>query len=746
MNGKRVGDISNDGPSRTDYAQALANRGAPQGNNAGWQPIGSADFDQNYEPISPIYPGAVATTYLVKNGDTLQSIASSVWGDSAMWYLIADANGLASGSSLVAGQVLTIPNKVANINNNAGTFRPYNPGEAIGDTSPTLPVAPSPPKKKKKCGGLGAILVAIVSIAVSIYLGPVVGNVAAAALGNVAGQVTGNLLGVQKGFDFKSFGTSVLTAGITQGLIGNGTTTTGVFGESIQKAFGNVLGNAGVTAARAVVGNITNQAVGNLTGSQQGFSWSSVAISGIGAAAGQFASKQLGINNINNPVAQDLARAAVNAGANALSQVVVRGGKINWQTVATDTILNFTSSRLQSYANESNANKNAALVAQQRRDAGVDNEPLYSTAPTQKGDFTRELLNSQAVEAAETYKVQLGLANTAPSAGGLSMSYPFTPDQYMKDDNAATTAAYFKRQQPETSVNKVKNQLANINIAKEVGFDYGRVDFLSGANGGVQNGTSVTLSSGLRRVSQPAVDYNNLPKWSDRLPATPAGTYRDLQGFVRPITPTSANAADAMLKAVPNAAINTINLIGNLGALTGGGDYTSIPTFKYQNEGLGFAAELAMTGPFAELAAASRLGRVGAAAGEMAGGNAQNISVFRKMSSVEADATLNTRLLQPAISGTNSSKYLSESLNKVIEFQNKGVSSGTSEQVLEFIIDKKGYDGIMKSSVNQIGSKSVDAIKYNFEGLSSTGPRNIGIPATKLDEFNLIIRDIRKVP
>lgn len=131
--------------------------------------------------------------------------------------------------------------------------------------------------------------------------------------------------------------------------------------------------------------------------------------------------------------------------------------------------------------------------------------------------------------------------------------------------------------------------------------------------GGVQNGTSITLSSGLRRVSQPAVDYANLPKWSDRLPATPAGTYRDVEGFIRPITPTSANAADAMLKALPNAAINTINFVGLLGAATGGGEYTSIPTFKYQNEGLGLAAELAMTGPFAELAA-SRLGKVGVAA------------------------------------------------------------------------------------------------------------------------------------
>lgn len=86
-----------------------------------------------------------------------------------------------------------------------------------------------------------------------------------------------------------------------------------------------------------------------------------------------------------------------------------------------------------------------------------------------------------------------------------------------------------------------------------------------------------------------------------------------IQGFIRPITPTSGNAADAMLKALPNAAINTINFIGNLGAATGGGEYTPIPTLKYQNEGLGLAAELAMTGPFVELAAVSRVGRVGAA-------------------------------------------------------------------------------------------------------------------------------------
>jgi len=30
-------------------------------------------------------------------GDTLQSIAQMLWGDSSLWYVLADANGLSAG-------------------------------------------------------------------------------------------------------------------------------------------------------------------------------------------------------------------------------------------------------------------------------------------------------------------------------------------------------------------------------------------------------------------------------------------------------------------------------------------------------------------------------------------------------------------------------------------------------------------------------------------------------------------------
>ena len=106
------------------------------------QPVNSADFDQNYEPIGPNYPGQTPGFVTVKAGDTLQSLAAALWGDQAMWYLLADANSLSGSEPLAAGQVLTVPNKVTNVHNNSGSYRVYSPGEAIGDVTPTLPDPP----------------------------------------------------------------------------------------------------------------------------------------------------------------------------------------------------------------------------------------------------------------------------------------------------------------------------------------------------------------------------------------------------------------------------------------------------------------------------------------------------------------------------------------------------------------------------------------------------------------------------
>ena len=92
---------------------------------------------------------------MVTKGQSLRDIAQAVWGDASLWYVIAEANGLVGTEVPTAGMTLWIPNKVTNIRNNSGTFRVYNAGEAIGNTSPTISDIPPP---AKKCGGLGIII------------------------------------------------------------------------------------------------------------------------------------------------------------------------------------------------------------------------------------------------------------------------------------------------------------------------------------------------------------------------------------------------------------------------------------------------------------------------------------------------------------------------------------------------------------------------------------------------------------
>ena len=79
-------------------------------------------------------------------------IAAQLWGDGALWYKLAEANGLTATSPLIEGRSLTIPSGVQRVHHNAGTMKPYDPAEAIGDTSPTAAKKP----KKNKCGVFGA--------------------------------------------------------------------------------------------------------------------------------------------------------------------------------------------------------------------------------------------------------------------------------------------------------------------------------------------------------------------------------------------------------------------------------------------------------------------------------------------------------------------------------------------------------------------------------------------------------------
>jgi|GEM_PF-5132877 len=46
-----------------------------------------ADFDQSYDPINGLTYQQSPNAYTVQAGDTLQSIAQAIWGDSNFWYV-----------------------------------------------------------------------------------------------------------------------------------------------------------------------------------------------------------------------------------------------------------------------------------------------------------------------------------------------------------------------------------------------------------------------------------------------------------------------------------------------------------------------------------------------------------------------------------------------------------------------------------------------------------------------------------
>ena len=66
----------------------------------------------SFRPIDGGNPQASPGSYRIQPGDTLQTIAQQAYGDSRLWFLVAEANGLASDRDLRVGATVTIPNCV----------------------------------------------------------------------------------------------------------------------------------------------------------------------------------------------------------------------------------------------------------------------------------------------------------------------------------------------------------------------------------------------------------------------------------------------------------------------------------------------------------------------------------------------------------------------------------------------------------------------------------------------------------
>uniref|UniRef100_UPI000E202C88 LysM peptidoglycan-binding domain-containing protein n=1 Tax=Achromobacter sp. DH1f TaxID=1397275 RepID=UPI000E202C88 len=318
---------------------------------------GADDFSPSFRPIDGGNPSASPGSYRIQAGDTLQSIAQQAYGDSRLWYLVAEANGLASDRDLRVGATVTIPNRVSGNHNDYKSFKPYDPGKLIGDTQPTMPVPKPDSGGGGGCGGIGQIFVAVVAVVATVFtagaLAPVAGGVlgtmaawgAGAMVGSVISQGVGMAIGVQDKFSWKAVGVAGISGAVTAGVgaalgpvAGGATAGVGTAGASTAGATGFSMTTALQVAGRAVISSTISQGIAVATGLQSKFSWSNVALAGVGAGVG---------SAVGQTVFQDwegmsgrVARGFASGAAAGITTNVLSGGKANYLQVAVDAFGN----------------------------------------------------------------------------------------------------------------------------------------------------------------------------------------------------------------------------------------------------------------------------------------------------------------------------------------------------------------------------------------------------------------------
>lgn len=306
--------------------------------------IAQADFDLAFTPVTNSYPNATTGQYPVQPGDSLESIALQAYGDSSLWYLIAEANDLSDDSDLRVGQVLNIPTKVNASHDNDSTYAPYDPTKIEGSSSPDLSLI----HKKDKWGWLSDLIgIAVTYIAsaipvVGFWLGPLLGDVArqysAAALNNRLdygdmirrGLGNGLLAGVNgfagtqwvvdhrsdppgfdKGstFDWKATAVATVMGAIEGGGddgVGESAATDGLTTEVVAE-------NVAQGVAQGLAADAVNQGVRNAFGEEHGFDWREFGAAGVGGGVS----------------------AGISIGVQAYGPAAV-SGDVNWSRVAGD--------------------------------------------------------------------------------------------------------------------------------------------------------------------------------------------------------------------------------------------------------------------------------------------------------------------------------------------------------------------------------------------------------------------------
>jgi hypothetical protein len=314
--GKEMGKVGNDGNLYNSYISSITQRQTQAGQGAfefgrtGGTP--EADFGSRLEGISSYNQGSAAGTITARGGETLQAVAASLWGDSGLWYKLAQANGLSGDAALSAGQTLRIPAGVVRNTFNAATITPTDPADTLGDVNPTSPQAAPP--KKQKCGMIGTILLVVIAIAVVV-----------ASSGGFAGGFASMFNGgtFAAGWSAGAAASGGLAGAAAAGAAAAGAAATAATGLTAAAVLGG-----GIAAA---AGSIVSQAVGVATGIQEKFSWKGVAMAFISGAIGGAGKFGVGGKDILSNVARTMVKSAA---SQAIGVTLGLQDKFSWAAVA----------------------------------------------------------------------------------------------------------------------------------------------------------------------------------------------------------------------------------------------------------------------------------------------------------------------------------------------------------------------------------------------------------------------------
>ncbi len=275
-----------------------------------------------YNPIQNLgdsFPGGVLS-YTARDGDTLQGIASQMYGNASLWFVLADANGLNPNEPLKAGTTIQVPNSVKSGHITADNHKVYSESEIVGSTLPNLKTPP-PPKPKHGCGSIiMIIIIVVIAIVVSVITAGIAAPLAAGA---------------------------VAAVGATAGSVAAFVVTAAVY--------------AVVGAVVAAIGSIVQQGLFIAMGYQEKFSWKAVgnaavagalsgAAQGVGAAA-QAAAKAGELSAAGAQYAK-IAVAALKTASAASTQLLEHGKITSWTSLAAAAVGGYASAGQQIAAGE----------------------------------------------------------------------------------------------------------------------------------------------------------------------------------------------------------------------------------------------------------------------------------------------------------------------------------------------------------------------------------------------------------